>query len=246
MLQPDLIGFVPKYLLIKNKKMKLLLLCCSFFILNSIFSQAVTSPFMGDHFQNALLAAQKGQYAQVGGFKVAGSALFMEQEFSGEVHIDNGGVFNNGTFGYNLYNHQVIMNNGKEQGEIKSIIKYFRFNTTTGQVLTFVNTDSLKSKKKGYFLEIATGNKVNLYRYSYCTLVENPNFFSADYRLFDSNTEYYITIQGGTPKKLKTDRKNILKELGNSEKIAKYIDDEHLDLGKELDIAKIFIYANSL
>jgi hypothetical protein len=226
--------------------MKTLLLFVFAMAFFSSFAQPVTSPYLGDHYRNALLQAQKGQYMQVGVFKVSGSPLLLEKEFQGEVVIDNGGIFNIGTFGYNLYTHQVSMTNGSQVGEIKSRVKYFKFNLSDEKILTFINNDSVGLSKKGYLLELETGKNVALYRYSYCSLVENPSFFSAEYRLFDANTEYYMTTKGSDIKKLKLNKKGVLKVLGNSEKIANFIDTNNINFGREVELARIFAYANTL
>jgi hypothetical protein len=226
--------------------MKILLLSIFAFAYFGSLAQPVTSPYLGDHYRNALLQAQKGQYMQVGVFKVSGSPLLLEKEFQGEVVIENGGIFNMGTFGYNLYTHQVSMTNGAQVGEIKSRVKYFKFNLSDGKTLTFINNDSVALSKKGFLLELEKGKNVELYRYSYCSLVENPSFISAEYRLFDANTEYYMTMKGSDIKKLKLNRKSILKALGNSDKIANFIDTNNINFSVEAEVARIFAYANTL
>lgn len=139
------------------------------------------------------------------------------------------------------------------------------FKSKTGDPLLFVDAVSeftINSKtgekhyKSGYnidgytdrsFFEILADGSAQLLKKNKKVIIENKQYNSASVdKSFDDVSKYYVLLNGKATQ-VKKDKKSILTALGNKQtELEAYIKKESLNLKNDADLAKLFIYYNSL
>jgi hypothetical protein len=218
-------------------------------IFNCTFAQSdyqvntAISNILSNNINPNLHNLQMDTYEKLEGFKVYGNGFFNFSDYKGNVFLQNGEKLESRLY-YNLYAQKIYMPNANTLGEIKDVILYFNLYDNK-KILTFISSDSLKLKKKNFYQSLISNKKIAFYKLTFNTLIDNPESLGTGSKVYFLNTEYYISLNGNVPEKVKLSKKGFNKIIGNDEKYQKYIQENNIDFSVETDIIKLLEYVNS-
>ena len=173
---------------------------------------------------NRLLREQTGEgaFKLIGPYRVIGTSFLFGERNKGNIYGPDATAVNL-MLGYNTYNQEIeFVSPGstgkalvKAPGEIDSFI--FLANASVGlkQDTRFVYGKHLGSNEKAYFMELALGSKVGVYkRYKADVGYVSSNYVQSELRQFDLLYDYFVfNPTNRSLKKLKNNYSSILKEL---------------------------------
>ncbi len=173
---------------------------------------------------NRLLREQTGEgaFKLIGPYRVIGTSFLFGERNKGNIYGPDATAVNL-MLGYNTYNQEIeFVSPGstgkalvKAPGEIDSFV--FLANASVGlkQDTRFLYGKHLGSNEKSYFMELAIGSKVGMYkRYKADVGYVSSNYVQSELRQFDLLYDYFLfNPSTRSLKKLKNNFSSIQKEL---------------------------------
>ena len=186
------------------------------------------------------------------GYKNTMGSIYANKEFqTGSVYKDGNVVASNVALRYNVQAEEIEMK-AKTNSTVANVIK-----TSENISVRILNNDFVylispdKNQKAGYFMVIAEGGKITVYKKIIKDFIEgkkSANSYSRDIPdTFKEKEQLYIVSAAGSLTKLpkgKTKREKLL--VSQQNQMSSYIQTNNLNLRKEKDFNKALDYFNAL
>jgi len=183
--------------------------------------------------------------------KLEGTPYLWDSYKSGKLLLKENKLIKNFEFNYNVYNNRIEF---KKNGELMAIDDPSKIDMIVydqNKVLEYKKYRNKKNSTKAAFMRLLVDGKVKLYKKFECQLLE-PNYNEAlmvgdkDYQLKHGHS-FYMQKDEGVLNKIKVRKRKILKYLGDKKnEVRQFIKENNLDVDKEYDLQKIFIFYNNL
>ena len=231
------------FLLMKHNFLLFLSLCISI----NMMAQNITN----DQRANAEFLSSKTTPV-FKGYKNTMGSIYANKEFqTGSVYKDGNVVASNVALRYNVQAEEIEMK-AKTNSTVANVIK-----TSENISVRILNNDFVylispdKNQKAGYFMVIAEGGKITVYKKIIKDFIEgkkSANSYSRDIPdTFKEKEQLYIVSAAGSLTKLpkgKTKREKLL--VSQQNQMSSYIQTNNLNLRKEKDFNKALDYFNAL
>ncbi len=186
------------------------------------------------------------------GYKNTMGSIYANKEFqTGSVYKDGNVVASNVALRYNVQAEEIEMK-AKTNSTVANVIK-----TSENISVRILNNDFVylispdKNQKAGYFMVIAEGGKITVYKKIIKDFIEgkkSANSYSRDIPdTFKEKEQLYIVSASGSLTRLpkgKTKREKLL--VSQQDQMSRYIQSNKLNLRKEKDFNQALNYFNAL
>lgn len=151
---------------------------------------------------------------------------------------------------YNAYADEIEIKNHVSEENYGALMKdesiYVKLEKN---IYVFIPYDG-SNEKGGYFNIIADGKTYDLYKKTTAVFIEpkkaKTNYESDSAPTFEKTIKYYL-VQNGTFLEMPSTKSKVLKVMDSKKKeIKDYINENNLDVDKEIDLVKVFTYFDSL
>lgn len=203
------------------------------------------------NFNRHVFETWNGDYIRIGQYRVKGSPYFMGTSYNGVLHFTNGNFVNNKKILFNLYTQKVGADVKNELFELDEPVSEFNLQIPieeSTKILNFKNgTIFYGQKVPSFYNVLAEGKKISFLKQFKINLKPDlSNEMEKDKKMFEQYFDYYIYLQDVKElRKIKLNKKDILKVIGNDEKLMAYLKENDVEFSKEKNVMDIVNYINS-
>ncbi len=197
---------------------------------------------------------ETGGYIIIGPYKVIGNSFLFGEKNKGNVFSASEKAYNI-SISYNTFNQELDFYSTsnpdkplvKEPGSLDSFTILPGKDIAITSPLNFIYGPLLGTTDKFYYMEVATGERFNLYkRYKSELDYVSTNYVQSELREFDLQYEYfYADKEGKGLKKLKINASAIIKEFKSVKDLSGIVNSDNLTVNQEDELRKIFEALNS-
>jgi hypothetical protein len=233
--------------------MKILFTCCTFLFTTFSFAQRNSISTTSKWGQQIFLSDVNGQ-AFVNIYEGINGSVYDQTEYQlAKITLKDGRVYNDVKARINLLEHEVnfIASNGQEgflgKG-MASEIAYVENNASVQESKVFqCGFPSIDNQNRISFYQILLNGKASLLKSVYKAIQERNNDMSGErFKEFATYENMYL-LKDGTMTRIKKDKSSLLVLFQDKkEAIAKYMDDQKLNLKNEAHLKALVQYYNTL
>jgi hypothetical protein len=233
--------------------MKILFTCCTFLFTTFSFAQRNSISTTSKWGQQIFLSDVNGQ-AFVNIYEGINGSVYDQTEYQlAKITLKDGRVYNDVKARINLLEHEVnfIASNGQEgflgKG-MASEIAYVENNVSVQQSKVFqCGFPSIDNQNRISFYQILLNGKASLLKSVYKAIQERNNDMSGErFKEFATYENMYL-LKDGTMTRIKKDKSSLLVLFQDKkEAIAKYMEDQKLNLKNEAHLKALVQYYNTL
>lgn len=213
------------------------ILCLSFLLTFLISSSSIAQIYLQDVDGKPFIEKQ--------GIDVIGSPFLNNEFIEGTVTLINGKKYEKIPLKYSLLQDELFFMNPKDRSLLSFVVPVKEFELSG---LRYINglpvVDSFTERS---FYGVLFEGKIKLLIKSYKTILENKPYNSATIEKIYENLKSYYLFKDGKMIRFKPTKKDLLLIFEDkSSKIDSYLKSEKIDFKNNMDLAKVFMYYDTL